>query len=238
MVQPGQHARHRHPVLSRPSAPDAAREEDDARRRGRHRSECMGILRHEAGHVVQHAYQLQRRRRWQQLFGPSSKRYPRYYRPNPASRNYRPASAALVRAEPSGRGFRRDLRGVAAAALELADALRRLAGAQEARICRRADGAKSPANGRCSPTRERSIRCSELNETLDEPLREEAGVLRLRGAEDLRPRPAPALLRRSAASPVAAGFEPSSGATAPRSGSWWRSGPAKTSSRSTPCSTT
>src|SRR6202048_1376351 len=27
-------------------------------------SECMAILRHEAGHAVQHAYQLQRRRRW------------------------------------------------------------------------------------------------------------------------------------------------------------------------------
>jgi hypothetical protein len=51
-------------------------------------SECMAILRHEAGHVVQHSYALQRRRRWQQLFGPSSKRYPSYYRPNPASRNF------------------------------------------------------------------------------------------------------------------------------------------------------
>src|SRR3954462_652452 len=51
-------------------------------------SECMAILRHEAGHTVQHAYQLHRRRRWQKLFGPSSKRYPRYYRPNPASRRY------------------------------------------------------------------------------------------------------------------------------------------------------
>src|SRR5438105_11173911 len=51
-------------------------------------SECMRILRHEAGHVVQHAYQLHRRRRWQQLFGASSKRYPRHYRPNPASRRY------------------------------------------------------------------------------------------------------------------------------------------------------
>jgi hypothetical protein len=37
---------------------------------------------------VQHAYQFQRRRRWQQLFGPSSRHYPRYYRPNPASRRY------------------------------------------------------------------------------------------------------------------------------------------------------
>jgi hypothetical protein len=51
-------------------------------------SECMRILRHEAGHVMQHSYQLQRRRKWQKLFGRSSQRYPRYYRPNPASRNF------------------------------------------------------------------------------------------------------------------------------------------------------
>ena len=51
-------------------------------------SECMAILRHEAGHVLQHSYALQRRRRWQQLFGASSKRYPSYYRPNPASRHF------------------------------------------------------------------------------------------------------------------------------------------------------
>ncbi|MDQ2079574.1 putative zinc-binding metallopeptidase [Xanthobacteraceae bacterium Astr-EGSB] len=50
--------------------------------------ECMRILRHEAGHVVQFAFELQRRRRWQQLFGRSSKRYPSYYRPNPASKNF------------------------------------------------------------------------------------------------------------------------------------------------------
>lgn len=51
-------------------------------------SECMAILRHEAGHVVQHAYGLARRREWQRLFGPSSQHYPRYYRPNPASRHF------------------------------------------------------------------------------------------------------------------------------------------------------
>src|SRR4051794_14876016 len=50
--------------------------------------ECMRILRHEAGHVMQHAYGLQTRRRWQRLFGRSSRRYPNYYRPNPASRRY------------------------------------------------------------------------------------------------------------------------------------------------------
>lgn len=50
--------------------------------------ECMRILRHEAGHVVQHCYELQRRRRWQELFGRSSTHYPSYYRPNPASKQY------------------------------------------------------------------------------------------------------------------------------------------------------
>jgi hypothetical protein len=52
------------------------------------RSDCMRILRHETGHVMQHAYKLQRRRKWQQLFGRSSTRYPDYYRPNPGSRKY------------------------------------------------------------------------------------------------------------------------------------------------------
>ena len=50
--------------------------------------ECMRILRHEAGHVIQHSYRLNRRRRWQELFGRSSTRYPAFYRPNPASKNY------------------------------------------------------------------------------------------------------------------------------------------------------
>jgi hypothetical protein len=52
------------------------------------RAECMRILRHEAGHVVQHSYNLHRYRKWQRLFGRSSKRYPRYYRPDPASRDF------------------------------------------------------------------------------------------------------------------------------------------------------
>ncbi len=51
-------------------------------------AECMRILRHEAGHVLQHSYRFQRRRRWQELFGRSSTRYPTYYRPNPASTHY------------------------------------------------------------------------------------------------------------------------------------------------------
>jgi hypothetical protein len=52
------------------------------------RTECMRILRHETGHVLQHSYNLQRRRRWQQLFGRSSTPYPEFYRPNPASKSH------------------------------------------------------------------------------------------------------------------------------------------------------
>lgn len=50
--------------------------------------ECMRLLRHEAGHVVQRAYALHRRKRWREVFGVSSKPYPDHYRPNPSSKNY------------------------------------------------------------------------------------------------------------------------------------------------------
>jgi hypothetical protein len=52
------------------------------------RRECMRILRHEMGHVVQRTYGLHRRRRWRELFGSSTAPYPDHYRPNPTSRRY------------------------------------------------------------------------------------------------------------------------------------------------------
>ena len=55
-------------------------------------------------------------------------------RRGPASRRLRAAPGSLVRAEPSDRGLRRDIRGVAAAALALAQPVRGLAGAGEARV--------------------------------------------------------------------------------------------------------
>jgi hypothetical protein len=50
--------------------------------------ECMRILRHEAGHAIQHGYRLHRRVGYQKLFGKSSTKYPTSYRPKPASRHY------------------------------------------------------------------------------------------------------------------------------------------------------
>ncbi|MFH1807142.1 MAG: hypothetical protein ABIJ09_00250 [Pseudomonadota bacterium] len=49
---------------------------------------CMKILRHEAGHVVDHAFRLHLKRGKQQLFGLSSKNYPLSYRPNPYSKRH------------------------------------------------------------------------------------------------------------------------------------------------------
>jgi hypothetical protein len=49
---------------------------------------CMNILRHEAGHAVDNAYLLRRRRQRQRLFGRSSTRYPEIYRPRPYSKRY------------------------------------------------------------------------------------------------------------------------------------------------------
>ncbi len=55
---------------------------------GATREWCLRILRHEVGHALDHAFGLHRRRRWQRLFGPSSRRYPRSYQPNPYSRRH------------------------------------------------------------------------------------------------------------------------------------------------------
>ncbi len=50
--------------------------------------ECLRILRHEAGHCIDNAYHLHRRKRWRELFGPYTRRYPQHYHFQPHSRNY------------------------------------------------------------------------------------------------------------------------------------------------------
>ena len=54
---------------------------------GTHES-CLRILRHEAGHAIDNAFGLRRRRRRQKLFGRSSTPYPEYYTPKPYSRSF------------------------------------------------------------------------------------------------------------------------------------------------------
>ena len=71
-----------HPRLRRLEAKQMLEVEGGTRR------QCMQILRHEAGHALEHAFELRRRKRWQQLFGKSSKPYPDIYRPNPTSKRF------------------------------------------------------------------------------------------------------------------------------------------------------
>ena len=49
---------------------------------------CLRILRHEAGHAIENAYKIRRRRTRQHIFGKSSQRYPMYYSPRPYSRSF------------------------------------------------------------------------------------------------------------------------------------------------------
>jgi hypothetical protein len=48
----------------------------------------MRILRHEAGHAIDTAYRLRRRKDWRAVFGKASEPYPNVYRPTPTSRKY------------------------------------------------------------------------------------------------------------------------------------------------------
>nr|PZN76511.1 MAG: hypothetical protein DIU56_13985 [Pseudomonadota bacterium] len=48
----------------------------------------MRILRHEAGHALDTAYRLRRRKCWREVFGPASLPYPDRYRARPGSRRY------------------------------------------------------------------------------------------------------------------------------------------------------
>ncbi len=55
---------------------------------GGNRNWFMRIMRHEAGHAIDNAYRLRRRRQWRETFGPASLPYPDSYRPRPGSRRY------------------------------------------------------------------------------------------------------------------------------------------------------
>jgi hypothetical protein len=49
---------------------------------------CMKLLRHETGHAISYAYRLHKKKRWRELFGPSSQEYPETYRVRPHSKSY------------------------------------------------------------------------------------------------------------------------------------------------------
>lgn len=52
------------------------------------RTSCLRILRHEAGHAIETAYHLRRRRTWQRVFGSPTRSYPDAYNPRTYSRDF------------------------------------------------------------------------------------------------------------------------------------------------------
>ncbi len=200
------------------------------------RAECMRILRHEAGHVMQHSYALHRQPPLAATVRPFIDALSELLSAQSGEPEFRPASAALVRAKPSGRGFRRDLRGLADAALELAQALRRLAGAEEAGICRRADGGDRQAEAQADAADRGRAAAHAAHDARPSITRRSSSTIRSM-------RRASTTATCCASSPTIRGTatrrrqRPSSGTIAATSGGWSRNGPASISSRSTRCST-
>jgi hypothetical protein len=110
----------------------------------------MRILRHEAGHALDNAYRLRRRKCWREMFGPASRPYPRTLSRPARQPPLRASPRRVVRAGAPHRGFCRDLCGVAEAALQLAQELRRLARLREAGARRGADGSVRSSALRCA----------------------------------------------------------------------------------------
>ncbi|HBO97663.1 MAG TPA: hypothetical protein DE315_04190 [Candidatus Omnitrophica bacterium] len=71
-----------HPVLTRLEKKIMIEAEGDTK------EWCMKLLRHEAGHAIEYAYDLHKRAKWRRLFGPSSLEYADTYKFRPYSKNY------------------------------------------------------------------------------------------------------------------------------------------------------
>ena len=199
-------------------------------------AECMRILRHEAGHVLQHSYALHQHRRWRRLFGRSSTRYPSYYRPDPASRNFvqhlrlwyaqsHPdedfAETFAVWLTPRSNWRKRYEGWPALKKLQYVDELMAEIAKQKPMLTRRTE---------VEPLR-------SLRHDARRALPEEASST----IRSMRRAPTTAIC--CASSPTIRGTgirrrpRPSSATTAATSGGWFRNGPANISSRSTRCST-
>jgi hypothetical protein len=94
---------------------------------------CLMILRHEAGHAIDNAYQLRRRRTRRKLFGNPQTPYPEYYTPKPYSKSFVQhldhwyAQAIRMRTSPN-------VRRVARPGVNVVDPLRGVASRAQARI--------------------------------------------------------------------------------------------------------
>ena len=160
---------------------------------------CMRILRHEAGHAIDNAYKLRRRpQRREAVRPPRRSRIPSSTRRKPVQQELRPAPRCLVRAEPSRRGLRRDVRRLADA--ELASGASATPAGRRCKKLEYMDALMQSLAGqppRASTTPTSSTPLPQLRKTLRQHYARQAPALRRRSPELLRSRPAAPVLRRA-----------------------------------------
>ena len=134
-------------------------------------TECMRILRHEAGHALDTAFRLHFKRQHRELFGSFAQPYPGLLQTQTEEPEVRAAPAGVVRAGASRGRLRRDVCRLADAAFAVATPLSRLAGVAQARVHRRVD---ERARGHETEETERarkSSHCPRCEDTLREHYR-------------------------------------------------------------------
>ena len=199
---------------------------------------CMRILRHEAGHAIENAYRLRRRRRRRELFGSTRVPYPEYYAPRPYSKSFvmhlEPGTRRAIRTRTSPR------RSPCGSTPE-SNWRERYAGwpaLQEARVHGRADGGARRPAPRWSSRRARSIRSRRSRKTLRQHYEQKRAHYGL-DRPDFYDRDLRRLFSDApehAQQPTAARFPRA--ASAARCAQPWPAGQRATSTRSTRCSRT
>ena len=198
---------------------------------------CMRILRHEAGHAIDNAFQLRRQRQRRELFGDHKLPYPEHYTPKPYSKNFVLHLDSWYAQSHPDEDFAETF------ALWLtpdAQWRQRYQGWPALRKLEYVDQLMRSLAGRTPPvTTTRDARPAAVDQAdAATALPEETPPLRGGLSELLRPRPAPPVLRRAGVR-----TEHDRGAVPDqdpeiRSARWSAAGPASTSTRSTRCSRT
>ena len=95
---------------------------------------CLMILRHEAGHAIDNAYQLRRRPTRRRLFGPPATPYPEYYTPKPYSKSFVQHLDHWYAQSHPDEDFAETFAVWLDPQLDVGDAVRGMAGAAQARV--------------------------------------------------------------------------------------------------------
>ena len=95
---------------------------------------CMRILRHEAGHAIDNAFALRRKRQRREIFGSPSQEYPEFYAPKPYSKSFVLHLDAWYAQSHPDEDFAETFAVWLTPSSRLGEAISRVAGAEEARV--------------------------------------------------------------------------------------------------------